>query len=276
MHGDSATQTDRFHGESRKEAPCGLFDAHCHLQDDRIAGVLNAVLGRARGNGVISMMCCGCREDDWERVRALSATEGIMVSFGLHPWYVMQRTAAWADALQTYLLAVPAAGVGEIGLDNAIDKTDRVAQEEAFIRQLRLARRLGRPVSIHCRRAFGRLVELLEEEGGVERGGLIHSYSGPPELVPVFERLGLFLSFSATITQSRNKRARTAIAAVSARRLLIETDSPDRPPAGIPFGTINEPSFLTIVCRTVAGLIGAPEDDTAKLTRDNALRLFGR
>ena len=251
-----------------------LFDAHCHLQDERLTNVVDLALERARKKNVVSMMCCGCQENDWEKVRDLSAKDGVAASFGLHPWYVMQRTPKWFDTLRKFLDSVPSAGLGEIGLDSAINDSDQHAQEEVFIRQLRLARELSRPVSIHCRKAFGRMMDLLEKEGGVGQGGLVHSYSGSAELVSDLERLGLYLSFSGAITRPKNKRARAVVSAVSPDRLLIETDSPDMPPVGVPTGAHNEPAYLPIVLETVAKLRGCSLMETAKLTRNNAQRLF--
>ncbi len=260
-------------GKSTDASAPRLFDAHCHLQDDRFKGLGAETLLRAKQNRVTAMMCCGCSENDWDGVLQLSGIEGLFVSFGLHPWYVRERTARWLDHLQGFLDSVPNAGVGEIGLDHVVEADP--AQEEVFIQQLRLARRLGRPVSIHCRRAFGRTIELLENEGGATQGGLIHSYSGSVELVPVFERLGLYMSFSGAITRSNNGRTRQAIAAVSKNRLLIETDSPDLPPAGAAAGTRNEPANLPLVLEAAARLIGLTVRETAALTFDNARRLFG-
>ena len=143
-----------------------LFDAHCHLQDDRIFGDVDAVLLRARQAGVRAMMCCGSGEDDWENVRALSKREGVFVSYGLHPWYVDARSGAWFEKLGALLENAPEAGVGEIGLDHALKDANREIQDEIFISQLRLARDLDRPVSLHCRKAFGRFMEILKDEGG--------------------------------------------------------------------------------------------------------------
>ncbi|NTV75588.1 MAG: TatD family deoxyribonuclease, partial [Holophaga sp.] len=45
-----------------------LFDAHCHLQDERFGAGLEVVLRRAAQAGVTHMVCCGTRESDWDRV----------------------------------------------------------------------------------------------------------------------------------------------------------------------------------------------------------------
>jgi Mg-dependent DNase len=252
-----------------------LFDAHCHLQNKRIAADSAAIIGRAREKGVVKMMCCGTAENDWDAVKTLSAQEGVLASFGLHPWYVSERTEWWLDKLEELLVALPGAGVGEIGLDHAMDRPTHGIQEEIFLYQFRLANRLNRPVSIHCRRAFERVIELLEKEGGVGHGGVLHSYSGSRELVPAFEKLGLYISFSGSITTVGNRRGAEAIAAVSKDRLLIETDSPDIVPAEGKAG-LNEPANLVFILGKASQILAVSPDEIAQITWDNACRLFER
>jgi len=49
----------------------------------------------------------------------------------------------------------PAAAVGEIGLDTTASDLDFREQERVFMDQLAVARDLRRPVTIHCRKAWG-------------------------------------------------------------------------------------------------------------------------
>jgi TatD DNase family protein len=256
-------------------AQISFFDAHCHLQDGRLQTSLNAVLARAAGAGVRAMSCCGTSEKDWEQVREMSrADESVHPSFGLHPWYCTGRTGHWADMLVSYLKEMPRACVGEIGLDHAFDESTFADQETVFRKQLAIAAEYKRPVSIHCRRAFGRLVELLKLHGGVFQGGIVHSYSGPAELVKTFEGFGLSLSFSGSVTFPKNKRSRMAVAAVSPERLCIETDSPDLKPYQCAT-ELNEPANVVLVAGTVAELTGKTAGEVAAQTWRNASRIFG-
>lgn len=251
-----------------------LFDAHCHLQDERLRAGLPQALARARAAGVERLLCCGTRESDWADVRKLAEAhpEKIIPSFGIHPWYMEGRSAQWPDVLEKYLKEIPS-GVGEIGLDHALAERRDAEQGDVFLTQVRLARRLRRPVSVHCRKAWGRLIELLKAEGGLADGGVLHSYSGPPELVGELEALGFYLSFSGTVTRSGNRRGHRAAAAVSWERLLIETDSPDLAPAGAP-GPVNEPANLALVAEAVARLRRISVDSVAEQTYANACRLL--
>ena len=262
-----------------------LFDAHCHLQDERLAGRMAEVLNRAERSGVRRMLCCGCHERNWDAVLALAqAHPEIVPSFGIHPWYMEGRTDGWLKTLERFLSG-QSSGVGEIGLDHAVIPRADEEQESVFIAQLRLARRLKRPVSLHCRKAWERLLKILHAEGGVGCGGLIHSYSGSAELVKPLEEMGLYISFGGAITHPENKRGHRALAAVSPKRLLIETDSPDLPPVGIPAvagtpavagaaGVVNEPANLALVAAAVANILGRSPDWVAEQTFANANRLL--
>lgn len=256
-------------------AQLSFFDAHCHLQDERLLATRGAVFSRAVNAGVKALSCCGTSEKDWGQVRELAgAHESVRPSFGLHPWYAAGRSEQWENALVSRLKEMPQACVGEIGLDHALDESTFAGQEAVFRKQLAIAAEYKRPVTIHCRRAFGRLVELLRINGGVFQGGIVHSYSGPAELVKDIENFGLSISFSGSITFSKNKRARKALLAVSPDRLCIETDSPDLKPYQCA-GDLNEPANIVLVAQTVAELLGISIEEVAKRTWHNASRIFG-
>ena len=87
-----------------------LFDAHCHLQDERLIHGLDAALTRAREAGIECWICCGSSENDWEQVRAIASKyAGVVPSFGLHPWYVRERSPPWMDVLRDCLAKTPSA-----------------------------------------------------------------------------------------------------------------------------------------------------------------------
>lgn len=252
-----------------------LFDSHCHLQDPRLVPIRINVLARAESAGIGRLVCCGTTESDWPDVLALARERpGLIIpSLGLHPWHLAERSPAWLDTLERMLANTPC-GVGEIGLDHAIDSRDDATQDAAFLAQLRLARKLERPVSIHCRKAWGRLLELLRGEGGVPQGGLIHSYSGAPDVIPELESMGLYISFGGAITRSGNSRGHRSLSVVARDRLLVETDSPDLAPVGWPAEKPNEPASLAMILRAASEITGESATDLAARTWVNAMRCF--
>ena len=254
-----------------------LFDAHCHLQDERLLPDIEAVLRRAREAGAAGFACCGSSEADWPRVDALAMKHaGVLPYFGLHPWYIRGRSADWIVALEAFLRSRPLAGVGEIGLDHALKEFDPSDQLDVFRTQLVLARETGRAASIHCRRAWGNLLDVLREVGAMSSGFVVHSYSGSRELIPELIRLGGSLSFSGSITYPSNRRGRESAATVPPDRLLIETDAPDIPPFGVDPETANEPMNLALVLRALAEIRQTSPEALAKHLWENSTRLFGK
>lgn len=250
-----------------------MVDSHCHLQDGFLLHGLEPALIRARAAGVRMMCCNGTHEGDWDYVLGLGRQHrDICVSLGLHPWYVEERSPDWLERMEA-LVASHAVGIGEIGLDNALTRRNDEGQEEVFLAQMKLAARYGRPVTVHCRKAFGRLVELVAAMDKRPPHMLLHAYAGSHEMVPVFEKLGFHISICASITRPANRKARTACARVSPDRLLVETDSPAIAPLGKDFER-NEPAFLPLIIQELAGLRGESPEELAVRTAANARKVF--
>lgn len=251
-----------------------LFDCHNHIQDERLFPDLGNVLRRAAEAGVGEMGVKGCCEADWPRVaEIMRAHSGIHPSFGLHPWFIADRTPAWFQTLENLLRNHPRAGIGEIGIDHVITPRNDADQEQVFLQQLGLSRDLRRPVTIHCRRAWGRLIELLDRFGELPCGMLIHCFGGSAEVAQELVKRGGFISFSGSITRPNNRKAEAAINAVPADRLLIETDAPDILPSTAA-GPLNEPANVRLVLAKAAELRAMPEPELAELTFRNARRFF--
>lgn len=95
-----------------------LFDAHCHLQDPRIRNNSPRLIKTALENGILYFAVNGVSEKDWIVVKEMSDKYPCIIpSFGLHPWFIMDRTSNWLTFLKELLNANPSAAVGEIGLD---------------------------------------------------------------------------------------------------------------------------------------------------------------
>ncbi len=262
-----------------------LYDAHNHLQDERLAPHLPEVMAAAEREGIVRMVVNGSCEQDWPAVLALSRQYAqVIASFGYHPWYVAERTADWRTTLVRCLDAAPAA-IGEIGLDRWIKNYDLAAQEEVFVWQLRLAAERDLPVSIHCLQSWGRLLELLRAGPLPPRGFLLHSYGGPQEMIAPLVKLGAYFSIPGYFAHERKARQRETFRHVPAHRLLIETDAPDQPLPdernrhplldAATGKSINHPANIRAVYEFAAELLGEPLGTLASRLEENFLRLFG-
>jgi TatD DNase family protein len=261
-----------------------LYDSHNHLQDAALTAHREAIAAELNSLGVAKMVVNGTQERDWVEVQALARRDGnVLPSFGLHPWFVRERSADWRKNLLKCLEEMPA-GIGEIGLDRWIEGYDLPEQEEVFVWQLRLAAERNLPVSIHCLKAWGRLLELLQQEARPECGFLLHSYGGPAEMIEPFARLGGYFSISGYFAQERKGRQREVFRQVPRERLLIETDAPDMLPPQkfiefpLPDNSgkgVNNPANIGAVHRFVAELLDEPLELVARRTEENFNRLFG-
>ncbi len=205
-----------------------FYDAHNHLQDQKLDSVRAEFLAaQDRAKDIICVVNGAC-EADWPEVFALAqAHPWIIPSFGYHPWYLHEATPEWRSNLLQYLDKTPSA-VGEIGIDHWIENYDAKQQEEFFLAQLEIAAARNLPVSIHCLKAWGRLLELLKTHPLPSRGFLLHSYGGSAELVKPLADLGAYFSFPGFFLGEDKAKKQAAFRGVPFERLLLETDAPDQ------------------------------------------------
>lgn len=250
-----------------------FIDTHCHLQDKRTIARVDEILRRASDAGVNVLVCCGCREDDWDDVITLARKyDCIIPALGLHPWWAGERSPSWKKRLEGYLEQFPEMAVGEIGLDHAVDGYDEDDQIALFTEQMNIALAYDRPVSIHCRKAWGSIAAFFRQYPDTGKRAVIHSYSGSVELIDELRKYGIMFSFSGSVTFPNNRRGRKAAAAVPEELLLLETDSPDIRPYGSTGD--NEPANLKTVAETVAQLRGLSVARLAMVTTSNASTRF--
>jgi len=261
-----------------------VFDAHTHLQDPRLAGVLDEVVRRAAEAGVTGICCCGTTPDDWLTTRRLAVSPlpfVLVPAFGVHPWYVRSLPVDWFETLEAFLDACPTAALGEIGLDGVLDDIPMELQEKVLRRQLELAERMCRPVVLHGARAWGRLIEALGPCARRLPGFVAHGFGGSAEILKRILGMGGCVSFAGSVCNPRAEKIRIAAREIPDSQILVETDAPDLfPVGGVPAAVdakgkpLNQPSNLTRVLEEVAALRGIPPDVLSDLTGANARRLF--
>ncbi|XVE62375.1 hypothetical protein DITRI_Ditri06bG0113400 [Diplodiscus trichospermus] len=210
-----------------------LFDVHCHLQDPRIFNKAPQLIATALDSGVRNFAVNGVSEKDWHLVKEMGDKyPSVIPCFGVHPWYVAERSPNWFSTLKEFFETTPSAAVGEIGLDKGskgreIDFNDQV---EVFQQQLKLAKELKKPASVHCVRAFGDLLQIVKDIGPFPDGVILHSYVGSAEMVPEFAKSGAYFSLSGFIMPMKAQKAKKMLKAIPSERILLESDAPDALP----------------------------------------------
>ena len=255
--------------------PSPLIDTHAHLDDPRLRGDWEGVLGRARAAGVVQVVAIGTTAADSADVVELSrAHRGIFAAVGIHPNEAAGATEAdWAAILD--LAGRPeVVAIGETGLDRYWDRTPFEVQQEWFGRHLELAHRLDRPVVIHGRDCAPDLIEQVRALGRPVRG-VQHSFTGTWDDARAFLDLGLHLSFAGMLTYTN--RSLDALRDIAARvpldRILVETDSPYLSPH--PFrGKTNEPARVAVTALRLAEIRRLDPGSSRSITTENARKLF--
>ena len=257
-----------------------LYDAHNHLQDDRLADVRDEAVA-----GLCGVVVNGTQPSDWPRVRRLAGRfERVLPSYGVHPWFVKDLPGDWRDQLLS-LLEQGHCGVGEIGLDRYVEDYDLDLQTDVFQWQMDQASRRNLPVTIHCLKAWGHLEEQLRRGPRPDRGFLIHSYGGSAEMIKPLADLGAYFSISGYFAQERKRSKAVVFREVPADRLLVETDAPDMGPpeawTDVPLTDpangepINHPGNLPAVYRFTAELLDCSLNELEARVEENFQRLFG-
>ncbi len=196
----------------------------------------------------------------------------MLAAVGVHPHEASRLTAGALSRLETLARQPRVVAWGEIGLDYHYLHASRETQQQALRLQLEAATRADLPVSVHSREADEDLVALLRAHAGPRRG-VIHCFTGGPQLADACLDLGFLLSFSGILTFRNAGALREVAARVPPDRLLVETDSPFLAPAPRRGGR-NEPARVVEVVDCLAACAGLTAARMAERTSENFLRLF--
>jgi TatD DNase family protein len=254
-----------------------LIDTHAHLDDDRFADDLPAVLDRAAAVGVVRAVAIGTTAPSSAACVVLAGRHPTLAaSVGIQPNHVAEAAATDWDEVVRLVTRPGVVAVGETGLDRHWDYTPFPQQEEYFARHLGLARRHGLAVVIHCREAEADVVRMLREDherhGPVR--GVMHSFTGDAATAAACLAMGLHVSFAGMVTYKNAGDLREVARGVPADRLLVETDSPYLAPVPVR-GQRNEPAYVRHTAECLAAVRGVAPDELAAETTRNARALFG-
>ncbi|WP_313144919.1 TatD family hydrolase [Stenotrophomonas sp.] len=249
-----------------------LIDSHCHLDASEFDPDRTAVIERARAAGVQAQVVPAVTAASWPKLREVcQQAPGLYPAYGLHPMFLADHRPEHLGQLREWVERERPCAIGECGLDFFVEGLDAEAQQDYFIGQLKLARDFDLPVIVHARRAVDAVIAAIRRIGGLR--GVVHSFPGSPEQAAQLDKLGFLLGLGGPLTYDRAQRLQRLVREMPLEQLLLETDAPDQPDAGIR-GQRNEPARLSVIARHVAALRGTDVETVARVTSGNARRLF--
>lgn len=252
-----------------------LVDTHSHIYSEDYSEDLDQVIERAFQCNVRKIVLPNIDSSSLKSMLDLS-TAYPQICFpliGLHPTSVNEDFQDELQLVDFWLTKRKFYGIGEIGIDLYWDKTFLNEQIIVFRHQLQLAKKHDLPVVIHVRDSFEQVFDTLLPELDGKLTGVFHSFSGTTGQAKKVIDIGFKIGVNGIIT-FKNSGLDAIIREISAEHLLIETDSPYLTPA--PFrGKRNESSYLIYVARKIAELHNTTVDEIARITTENAEKLFG-
>jgi TatD DNase family protein len=285
-----------------------LTDTHCHLDFNKFDDDRDAVIRRALEAGVEKILVPSLELESSRTVMELSDSHpAIFAAVGFHPTDLDEWNAESMENLRKVILPHPnpppsgrgtqgegkIVAIGEIGLDYYwVKEPEKQARQRLVLKdQLRLAREANLPVVIHMREEndawFGQasvdLLEILTEwqkelqeqaHPLAKKPGVLHSFNGNLETAQKAIAHNFYIGVTGPVTYKNAEEKRQVIRQLPLERLLIETDAPFLTP--VPHrGRRNEPAFVRHIADKIAEIHMTTLERVAKITSDNADRLFG-
>lgn len=259
-----------------------LIDTHSHLNASAFDGDREVLVAEAVKAGVENILLCpGCVKDI-EKTRRIAHQFHLSYAIGIHPMYLPHTADAVRDLAIVRREAEVSlddplfAAIGEIGLDGFVPGIDPVLAKTVFSEQLRIARDLSLPVSVHARHAMEDVIVLIKKLEITQ--GAIHAFNGSwPQAERLFSR-GMKLGFGGAVTYTGSLRIRRTLAALPDDAFVLETDAPDMPSSDrrASKDQRTHPADLLSYAEQAAKLRKTTTEEVVRLSRENAFTAFPR
>ncbi|WP_339695593.1 TatD family hydrolase [uncultured Marixanthomonas sp.] len=253
-----------------------LTDTHTHLYSDAFDEDRKQVMQRAIDAGVkrffIPAIDSGHTEEMYELEK--NYPDQVFLMMGLHPTSVKENYEEELAHIEKQFKKRSFYAVGEIGIDLYWDTSTLAIQQDAFKRQLQMAKKHKLPIVIHCRDAFDEVFEVLESEKGDDLFGIFHCFTGTKEQAEQALSYNMKLGIGGVVT-FKNGKIDQFLNQIDLKHIVLETDSPYLSPT--PYrGKRNESSYLELICKKVAQLYNVTEEEIAKITTQNSKEIFSK
>lgn len=250
-----------------------MIDTHCHLNSEQLLEKVEEVMNRAKEAGVTRFIIPGYDLNTSKIALELAHKyPNCYAALGFHPTEIkgMKDEYLW---LKENVNDDKVVAIGECGYDFHWDVTTPEEQEEAFIKQIEIAKSVGKPLIIHSREAIQKTFDTLKKYNASIVGGVMHAYSGSLEMAKEFIKEGFYLGIGGTLTFKNAKEPVKIVEEIDIKYLLSETDSPYLTPH--PYrGKQNEPYYMVLVVEKIAAIKNETKEQIEKNIDENVKKIF--
>ena len=259
-------------GWAEDKLMAALFDTHAHLLDDAFFKDRKALIKTLADSGIKGVIECATDEEESRKAIKLAAANGfVYAAVGIHPHNASKASAEYLKVLRELAREPKVAAIGEIGLDYHYDYSPRDVQKKVFEEQILLSLEINKPIVVHMREATEDTLVLLKKHAPLR--GVMHCFSGSAETAAECLKMGLYVSFSGSVTFKNAVHVREAAKAVPLDKILAETDCPYMAPE--PFrGKRNDPQKVQYVLEKLAQIKELSFEEMCAVNMENANKLF--
>ncbi len=253
-----------------------MIDSHLHLDDEKLRDKSDEIIRGFKRHGIEFVINNSCNLASMkDGVNLANAYRDVYATIGMHPHDSSEFDDGFRDLMAQLAQNDKVVAVGEIGLDYYYDLSERATQRDVFAEQIEIADKLGLPITLHIRDAYGDAWDILTAQKRYLNNGILwHCYSGSAEFAKQAARYGHYFAFGGAIT-FKNAKKEDVLLSVPFDRILSETDSPYMAPVPLR-GTVNTPYNIPLIVAKIAQVYGKAVEETERQIRDNTLRLFTR
>jgi TatD DNase family protein len=251
-----------------------IIDTHCHLYtNNNLEDTIDDIINRATESGISKIFMPNVDAATIEKMIYLEERyKHCYAMMGLHPCHVDEHYKVSLKLLEEWFAKRDFVGVGETGVDLYWDKTFVDEQIIAFNHQIDMSKELNRPIIIHSRECQDLTIELVEKKQDGRATGIFHCFGGTVEQMKKIRDLGFYIGIGGVVTYKKVDVAEV-IKEVGLANVVLETDSPYLAP--VPKrGKENEPSYLIYILHKIAESTSISVEEVARITTENALRVF--
>ena len=250
------------------------FDTHAHYDWEDFYGDRRELFDKFN-ESLCGLVNIGINLESAKKVKEYADEYSYMYySIGIHPMEV-ENEFSLKLIEQTFENELKNKGsklvaIGETGLDYHFDYPVEL-QKKYFIEQIRLANKYELPIIIHSRESQEDVEEILRENV-VKKAGIMHCYSGTPEMSKKFIEMGYYLGVGGPVTRYKDVQETVRITPID--RIVIETDSPVIPPEPFEKHSRNNSLYLKYIVKKIAEIKGLTDEEVVKKTTDNAYKVY--